>query len=165
MSSRIVHCYDYVNHPYPRVRDILLANPSYVFRHATAAAATHAATLHVRIGSIDVGADVAIQVSVAPQAKTELSRPTTELTLGWAAVKNPKLFPTMVATLSIYPLTPTETQLEIEGEYLPPMGTLGEVIDAAVGHRLAEASVTRFVQEVAGWLREELALTGAQARP
>ena len=157
MSERVVRCYDYVNQPYSRVRDTLLANPHYVFRHATAAAAAHSATLHVRLGAIDVGTDVAIQIAVATHDKTAFGAPATQLTLGWSAVNNPRLFPTMVATLSMFPLTATETQLEIEGHYTPPMGKVGEAIDAALGHRIAEASVSRFIQEVAGWLREELA--------
>lgn len=62
MTDRIVRCYDSVNQPYPRVRDTVLANPNYVFRHATASAAMQAATLHVRVGAIDVGTDVAIRI-------------------------------------------------------------------------------------------------------
>jgi hypothetical protein len=135
---------------------MLLANPNYVFRRATAAAATQAATRHVRIGTIDVGTDVAIEISALPEGTKAFNQPATQLSLKWSAVKNPKLFPTMEATLSIFALTPTETQLEIEGNYVPPMGKVGEAFDAAFGHQFAEASVTRFVQEVAGWLREEL---------
>jgi len=157
MSDRVVRCYDYVNQPYPRARDPLLAHPHYVFRHATAAAEAHCATLHVRVGAIDVGTDVAIQIAVVTHDQTAFGVPATQLTLGWSAVTNPRLFPTMVATFSMFALTATETQLEIEGHYEPPMGKLGEAFDAVVGHRLAEASVTRFIQEVAGWLREELA--------
>ncbi len=157
MSDRTVHCDDYVNQPYARVRDTLLANPHYVFRHATAAAAARAATLHVSIGALDLGADVMVQIS---DTITDANprEPMTTLVLEWTAVKNPVLFPRMVATLAVFPLTPTETQVEIDGQYSPPLGKLGEVFDIAVGHRLAEASATRFVQDVAGWLRGELAI-------
>jgi hypothetical protein len=157
MSHRTLRCYDYVNQPYARVRDALLANPHYVFRHATAAAAIEAAKLHVRVGAIDVGTDVIIRI-LGIAHDTAYDEPATKLTLEWSAARNPGLFPTMMATLAIFPLSATETQLELEGQYRPPMGKLGEAIDAAAGHRLADASVTRFIQEVAGWLREELAL-------
>src|SRR5438045_4092501 len=43
MSDRALYCHDYVNQPYPRVRDVLLTDPHYVFRHATAAAANDTA--------------------------------------------------------------------------------------------------------------------------
>jgi hypothetical protein len=156
MSDRTLHCYDYVNQPYPRVRDALLADPYAVLQRATAAAATHAATLHVRFGGIDIGTDVEIQIANIEHDDT-YARPTTRLTLDWQAAHNPRMFPAMHATLLIFGLSATETQLEFQGAYQPPLGKLGEVIDAAAGHRVAEASMTRFIQEVAGWLREELA--------
>jgi len=156
MSDRKLSCYDYVNHPYVRVRDTVLANPHYVFRHATAAATAQSAALHVRLGGIDVGTEVAIKVAGVEQDRT-YDRATTKLFLEWQAASNPGMFPSMKATLLIFPLSATETQLELTGTYEPPMGKLGDAIDAAAGHRLAEASVTRFINEVAGWLREELA--------
>lgn len=160
MTPHIVRCYDYVNQPYPRVRDALLANPHYVFRQATAAAAAHAARLHVRIGAIDVGAEVEIRV-VGVEQDVAYDQPATRLTLEWKSSSNPRMFPSMSAQLTIFPLSATETQLELAGRYEPPMGKLGEVLDAAVGHRLATVTVTKLIEEVAGWLREELATPAA----
>jgi len=157
MSDRTLDCFDYVNQPYPRVRDALLANPHAVFRNATAAAAAHAATLHVRLGAIDIGTDVAIQIDGIAYDHA-YDRPATKLTLAWQAANNPRMFPSMKATLAVFALSATETQLELHGTYQPPLGKLGEVLDGAAGHRLAEASVTRLLQEVAGWLRQELAV-------
>jgi hypothetical protein len=54
-------------------------------------------------------------------------------------------------------LTATETQLDFAGRYQPPLGPLGSVLDAAIGHRIAEASVHRFVADVAQHLREIMA--------
>jgi hypothetical protein len=62
----------------------------------------------------------------------------------------------MSATLFVYPLTKTETQLDFVGQYEPPLGKLGDVVDAVVGHRIAEASVHRFVADVAEFLRKNL---------
>ena len=157
MTARTLSCYDYVNQPYLRVRDALAANPHYVFRHATAAATTQSAALHIRVGGIDIGADVAIRVAGIEDACV-YDRAATRLTLEWQAENHPGMFPAMTATLLIFPLSSTETQLELSGAYEPPLGKIGEVIDAAGLHRFAEASVTRFIQDVAGWLREELAL-------
>ena len=68
----------------------------------------------------------------------------------------PRLFPFMKAELSIYPLTATETQLDFLGSYEAPFGVLGGAVDAVVGHRIAEASVHRFIKDVAAYLRTEL---------
>jgi hypothetical protein len=150
MSHRPLSCYDYVNRPYPIVRDALLVDPIHVFQRATAAA-REAARLHVQVGSLDLGVDVSIHVvDVVSDDKT------TKLRLTWSAATSAGLFPAMEATLAVYALTSTETQLELDGRYTPPLGALGAVIDAAVGHQIAQATVTRFIAEVAGWLRSEL---------
>jgi hypothetical protein len=161
MSAPSVRCYDYVNQSYDRVREALLANPHSVFQHATAAATAHAARLHVQIGALDVGTDVEILIA-GIEHDFAYDEPATRLKLSWRAANNPRAFPSMAATLTIFPLSPTETQLELAGSYEPPMGKLGEALDAAVGHRFASAAVIKFVQEVARWLREELAAPVAE---
>ena len=62
----------------------------------------------------------------------------------------------MSAELSVYPLTGTETQLDFHGHYEPPLGLLGGAVDAVIGHKIAEASVHRFVSDVAHYLRDTL---------
>jgi hypothetical protein len=63
----------------------------------------------------------------------------------------------MRASLLAYPLGPNETQLELRGHYEPPGGVIGSAADWLVGHRIAEASVHRFLDEVAGRVSQELA--------
>jgi hypothetical protein len=58
--------------------------------------------------------------------------------------------------LSAWPLSSSETQIEIAGEYRPPLGVVGNAIDAAVGHRIAEASVKSFLDDVVEQMRREL---------
>lgn len=164
MTVPSLRCYDYVNQPYARVCNALLANPHHVFRQATSSATVHAARLHVRIGALDVGTDVDIRVT-GVEHDFAYDQPATRLRLEWQAANNPRVFPSMTATLTIFPLSATETQIELSGKYEPPMGKLGEAIDAALGRRLATASVVKFVQEVAGWLREELVLPIAGEPP
>jgi hypothetical protein len=66
----------------------------------------------------------------------------------------------MKAEFSIYSLTATETQLDFSGIYEPPLGALGSAMDIIVGHRVAEASVHRFVADVAAYLRTTLSAAG-----
>lgn len=160
-QGREIRAYDYVNHAYASVRDALTADPIAVFRNATKAAASRvesvAAELHVTIGGLEVGTDIAVSVGNIEeiQGKTDLSRVTT-IPIAWKAASRPRLFPLMNADLSIYPLTATETQLDFLGSYEPPLGTLGDALDAVVGHKVAEASVHRFVTDVAHYLRTTL---------
>jgi hypothetical protein len=40
---------------------------------------------------------------------------------------------------------------------VPPLGGVGSALDSLIGHRIADASVHRFVTDVASLLRGELA--------
>jgi hypothetical protein len=158
--SQHLRVFDYVNHPYASVRDALAADPLAVFQRATSAAAARAdalsSELRASIGPIDVAADIAIRVLATEAAESPDGGEATRITLEWQAAKHPGLFPVMRAVLSVYALTSTETQLELEGDYQPPLGALGRVVDAAIGHRIAEASVHRFIEQVATHLRTVL---------
>jgi hypothetical protein len=155
-----IRCYDYVNHPYDQVRDALRQDALTVFQSATKAAASRAqsiaAELHVDIGGIGITTDVSIAIKSIEEKIDAVSAPVTRLLLEWEAATMPRLFPLMQAELSIYPLTATETQLDFSGLYEPPFGALGKAMNAVVGHRIAEVSVHRFINDVAGYLRQAL---------
>jgi hypothetical protein len=157
-----IRCYDYVNHPYERVRDALRQDALTVFQSATKAAASRAqsvaAELHVDFAGVGVKTDIRISIkNVEEKPPDAMSTPVTRLLLEWEAVTMPRLFPLMRAELSIYPLTATETQLDLWGLYEPPFGAVGKAMNAIVGHRIAEVSVHRFITDVAGYLRQALA--------
>jgi hypothetical protein len=156
-----IHSYDYVNRPYERVRDALKQNALLVFQSATKAAASRAqsvaAELHVDFAGMGVKTDINISVMNIEEKFVEAtSTPTTRLQLEWEAETAPRLFPLMKGVLSVYPLTSTETQLDFSGLYEPPFGAVGRTMNAIVGHRIAEVSVHRFINDVAGYLRQAL---------
>lgn len=160
-KSREIRTYEYVNHPYEGVRDTLLADPLETFRLATHAATDRAravaGALRVNIAGIDVGKEVRITVGepIETSGKANL-QPSTRIPIEWEAASRPGLFPLMRGELALYPLTATETQLDFGGAYEPPMGPLGGVLDSVVGHRIADASIHRFLSDVAHHLRETL---------
>lgn len=159
--GREVRSFDYVNHPYETVRDVLRADPEDVFRAATRAAASRARSvaseLHVDIGGLAVSAPINLSIGgIEETARGARSGPVTRIPVAWEGAQHPGLFPLMSAELSIYPLTATETQLDFQGRYEPPLGAVGNAIDAVVGHRIAEASVHRFVRDVARHLRDSI---------
>ncbi|HZP16501.1 MAG TPA: hypothetical protein VFB00_00950 [Terriglobales bacterium] len=160
-KPREIRCYDYVNHAYERVRDALTRDAPSVFQSATKSAVSRAqsvaAELRVDVGGIGVKADVKIAVKkIEEKVRDANPAPVTRLAIEWEAAKMPRLFPLMKAELAVYPLTPTETQLDFSGVYEPPFGALGKAMDAVAGHRIAEASVHSFVNDVAGYLRQAL---------
>ena len=160
-TGREIRCFDYVNHPYEQVRDVLSKDAPTVFQSATKAAASRARSiaseLRLDIGGIGVEADIIISFKKIQEQTPEMAFPVTRLQLEWQAAKMPSLFPLMKAELSIYPLTASETQLDFSGLYEPPLGAVGKALNAIVGHRIAEVSVHRFVSDVAEHLRQALA--------
>jgi hypothetical protein len=161
-TGTTIRSYDYVNHPYDRVRDTLKQHAAEVFQSATKAAASRAesvaAELHVDFAGVGVKADIKIVVKgIEEKAADAASSASTKLLLEWEAATLPRLFPLMQGELSVYPLTSTETQLDFSGTYEPPFGAVGKTMNAIAGHRIAEVSVHRFVSDVAGYLRQALA--------
>ena len=160
-TGREIRCYDYVNRPYAEVRDALSNGALAVFQSATTAAASRArsiaSALHVDFGGVGLEADIRISVkNIEEKVSEAMSAPVTRLQLEWEAAGMPRLFPLMKGEISIYRLTATETQLDFSGVYEPPLGALGQAVNAIVGHRIAEVSVHRFVRDVAGYLRRAL---------
>jgi hypothetical protein len=153
--------YEYVNHPYPAVREALRDHPELFQRATTGAtgrAGEIAASLSVDLGAVEIGADVKIEVASIDELTSGPGGriPTTCLKLRWKAARAAALFPAMEAELFVYPLSSGETQLDLHGHYRPPLGALGSAIDSLVLHRIAEASVHRFVTDVAKFLRSDL---------
>lgn len=159
---RKLRCYEYVNRPFASVRELLHREPLDLLQRATRSAAIRAgalaANLHVDVGGIEIGVDVRPHVQrVHDDQGVAGLQPVTRLEIGWEAVRTPGLFPSMQhLELSAWPLSSTETQLEIVGEYKPPLGAFGNAMDAAVGHRIAEASVHRLLEDVVEQMKRDL---------
>jgi hypothetical protein len=160
-EPRTVRCYEYVNRPYESVRELLHREPLKLVQRATTSAAARAgsliASLRVQFASIEIGVDVRVLVRRIRDLQTGPGNvPVTRVELEWEATRVPALFPAMLAEVSAQPLSATETQVDIEGSYWPPLGPVGNAIDAAVGHRIAEAAVHRLLADLLEQIRDEL---------
>jgi len=162
-EAHAIHCYEYVNRPYEEVASALVHDAIGLFQRATTSAAGRAhalvSTLKVRVAGLDVGKDVVVRVTRVDRhapAPGHIAPEATELAIEWHAESAAALFPAMRATLSVYPLSPTETQLDLRGVYAPPGGVVGDVADRLLGHRIAEASVHTFLGALAQRVGEEL---------
>ena len=156
-----IRTYQYVNRSYDRVRASLKEKGESLFQAATRAATARtdalASTLKVSIQGFELGVDVHLKVYDVHDDQTPATHaPATRVRLRWEAARATALFPQMEATLSAWPLSAEETQLEIEGTYHPPMGVVGKALDGLLFHRLAEASVHRFLEDVVEQLRKDL---------
>ena len=160
-TPREIRCYAYVNRPYDAVRSVLHERPLELLQQATTSAAsrarTVAASLRIGTGNFEIGVGIRIHIqAVSDEEGVAGLSPLTRVQLGWEAISASAFFPLMSAELSAWPLTSSETQLEIVGNYRPPLGSIGNAIDAAVGHRVAEASVHRLLEDVVEQLQREV---------
>jgi hypothetical protein len=159
-APRRLSYYGYVDRPYEAVRRLVQTRADELFQRATRTASERTtdllAQLHVQKQGIEVGVDIRIEVTKEPDDAAEGGLPpASHVALSWKAAERAAIFPSMSARLSVSPLTFAETRVEFEGVYQPPLGPVGRVLDSAVGHRLAEASVQRFVNQVIEEIRRE----------
>ena len=69
--------------------------------------------------------------------------------ISWRAVRADRLFPVLEGDLELAPLPVSGWQLSLVGTYRQPLSVIGGSADRALGHRVAEACVRRFVLDVA----------------
>ena len=160
-NGKPIRVYDYVNKPYKAVQEHLIRDGTEIFSKATKVAASQIGDalpeLRVNFGGIEVSTAISIKInSVTKSEKAPGKGHVTSIELEWEAAKMRDLFPLMKAELLVYPLTATETQLELSGNYETPFGLLGSAVDGVAGSRIAEASVQHFITDVAAYLREVL---------
>ena len=72
----------------------------------------------------------------------------------WRDRAHPSLFPRLEADLEIAAMGAHRTQLAINVRYEPPLGIIGAVADRALMHRVAEATIKDFTDQVATRLHE-----------
>ncbi len=77
------------------------------------------------------------------------------LPLRWVATGSSGLFPSLEADLEVAPLGVDRTQLSISARYTAPLGVLGRMLDRAVLHRVAEATLKDFLDRVGSALLVE----------
>ena len=100
------------------------------------------------------------------QVEIELGAPfrtpsKTVLPMTWRATRPEGLFPHLDADLEVASLGADRTQLSISARYRAPMGAVGRMLDRALLHRVAEATVKDFLDRVGERLRSgELAKSG-----
>jgi len=82
--------------------------------------------------------------------------------LSWAP-RNRRLYPSFDGTLAIMAGEDYEScRLVLEGSYVPPLGVAGEVFDAAVGRRIAEATGRELLRTIASRMEEAYRADAAQ---
>jgi len=74
--------------------------------------------------------------------------------IAWKASGTPMLFPMMTAELRLSKVGDDVTQIRLSGSYSVPFGSIGQIFDDALLHRVAESTVHNFVLRVADAIRQ-----------
>jgi len=87
------------------------------------------------------------------QVHVELEKPfrlasKTVRPMQWRATGAESLFPSLEADLEVAAIGGNRTQLSLNARYRPPLGPLGKVIDMALLHRVAEATIKDFLDRL-----------------
>ena len=102
--------------------------------------------LRAKVGPWDGGfaKEVSLEMGVAEIHTFGLVYPMT-----WTASGAGILFPELKADLMLAHVGPDSTRLTVQGTYKPPLGVVGKVADRAVLGRYADATVRKWLDELA----------------
>jgi hypothetical protein len=137
----------YIELPLPAetVEQILLPKPAQWLPRLADQAGSRGQQLLAEVG-IGQGGGLRkrVQVSFGPAVRYP-SR--TALAMTWRPTGPDALFPVLEGDLEIGPLGAARSQLALNARYRPPLGTMGRVMDRALLHRVAEATVKHFLDQ------------------
>jgi hypothetical protein len=136
----------HVRRPFKDVERVLTEEPHSWLPSAMADAYARGEDFHSRLGvgkEMRIGKEVVVHIADAIRNGTKASVPFRVEAAGATA-----LFPRLEADLEAVAIGQDMTQLTVKGSYRPPLGSLGEILDRALLHYIAEAVVKRFLDGV-----------------
>ena len=144
--------------PYERVRTLLLTGAVDLLEPAASAGLAHSREVLTTLDAEVAGLHLEREVSISLGGFLDIGDPLPilKMPLQWHAANHPELYPVMDGTLEAYPISGDRTQLSIQGHYRPPFGRLGTAIDKLILHRIAEAAVEHFLDQIAERIHAEV---------
>lgn len=126
----------------------------------TALALAALETILTEFGSVDGGAALALNIRqlhlpfeaalrVPVRATVHPGESRNQWRLSIRAAKAPGLYPTFEGVLALLSAADKGCQLQLEGRYAPPLGSVGRAIDSTLLRGAARSSLERFIREVA----------------
>lgn len=142
LHHMFVQYYGMVERPFAEVESDLLAIGDALAESADSAYRLGEGLL-VKIGGGAMAKTVLLDLGSPVRGTTS-----TTLPMEWWATGTPALFPKMDAELTVAAMADSLTQVVFQGNYQPPLGSVGRMLDRALLSRFAEASVKDFVDRV-----------------
>jgi len=127
----------HIRKPIQQVSDSLLESPAKWFPKSVG----------VHVAGIPVRKRVNVQFGEPVKLSTWAVVP-----ISWQPTFGRKLLPAMNGKVDVAPAGKDETRLTVSGMYEPPLGKLGEQLDEALMHRVAEGTVRELAEQIASKL-------------
>jgi hypothetical protein len=109
----------------------------------------------------EVGRDLLLRAGVGAFSKqmlVQLLRPyqhdgVVVIPVRWVATgASGAMFPQLDGNLELAPVDATQSELRLKGAYRPPLAAVGGGLDRMLLHRVADATIRRFLQDIADGL-------------
>jgi hypothetical protein len=101
-------------------------------------------SIGLHIAGISVRKQVKVEFGESVKTSTWAVVPVT-----WKATFPEKLFPAMSGKVDVAPVSKDETRLTVSGIYEPPLGRLGEQLNEALMHKVAQRTVKELAESIA----------------
>ena len=75
------------------------------------------------------------------------------LSFRWSSIGGAPLFPRLEGELELAPLGEAQTEIQVHGQYDPPVGFLGRGLDRILLHRIAESTMRAFLNRICSSVR------------
>jgi hypothetical protein len=143
-----VHHSVHINQPVEECSAAMAREPRTWFPHLQAG---NASDVGLRVAGVSVHKRVTVELG-----QLETKGDWTNMPISWKATFPEHLFPALVGSLELAPVNAKVTRLTLSGMYEAPLGRLGALIDDAIMHSVAEATVREITESIA----KQLALAG-----
>ena len=148
MASMFVRAFTDVPVPFAPAEEALLRTPETWVPGLAIDADDRGEHLMAEVGVGRPGLRIEKRVGIGIGAPMRFPTKTV-LPITWHAAGAKGLFPELEGDLEIAPMGATRSQLSLSAQYVPPLGMAGKLVDRALLHRVAEATVKDFVERTA----------------
>lgn len=138
----------HIDHPVKACSEALMEGPPKWFPRLGGKNVT---TVGVHVAGVPVRKRVTVELGEPVKTSTW-----TVIPLTWKATFPKQLFPVMTGKIELAPVDKEVTRLTVSGMYQPPLGKLGEQLDEALMHTVAEATVKELAESIASRLEKSV---------
>ena len=147
----------HIEQPLKACTDALVQGPPKWFLRT---GGKNASTVGLHVAGVPVRKRVVVELG-----EPEVTSTWTVIPLTWKATFLEKLFPTMTGKIELAPTDTNVTRLTVSGMYEPPLGRLGEQLDDALMHNVAEGTVKELAESIAQRLVRAISSPANNSQP